>query len=100
MQEDYGYWEESKTKIAILSFRPEPQQTPIAPPSPEEPPVVPSGEVIPVAVPTTSTANHLTNRIREHRLSEDEYVKCLTELVDRYPVVHSYLMSIFRDARN
>ncbi len=100
MQEDYGYWEESKTKIAILSFRPEPQQTPIAPPSPEEPTVVPSGEVIPVAVPTTSTANHLTNRIREHRLSEDEYVKCLTELVDRYPVVHSYLMSIFRDARN
>lgn len=98
LQEEYGYWEEAKTEIAILSFQSESQTTAV-PSSPGPPPTSPGGNV-PTPAPTTGTANHLTSRIREHRLSEDEYVRCLTELVDRYPVVHSYLMSIFRDARN
>lgn len=99
LQEEYGYWEESKTKIAILSFRPVSQSNPIERPSQETPPI-PQDDSVPNSAQATGAANRLMSRIREHRLSEEEYVKCLTELVDKYPVVHTYLLSIFSDARN
>lgn len=98
MQEEYGYWEEAKTKIAILTFRPAPPPSPIISPDSTSP-TEPSGDSATKPLQPSVAANHLMRLIREHRLSEDEYVKCLTDLVNRYPVVHTYLMSIFSDER-
>lgn len=99
LQEEFGYWEESKTEIAILSFHPE-SSIVVAGHAPTHPTVSQEEGSGPIFPTNSEDVSILANTIRERRLSVDEYITCLTELVSRYPVVHSYLMSIFSHARN
>lgn len=98
LQEEVGYWEESKTQIAILSFCPKPPIEKHG--SGSNSPAEHEGGSATIPPPSADDMTILTNTIRERRLSVDEYIACLTELVKRYPVVNSYLTSIFSNARN